>query len=60
MRGICRYNKMINCMEQTKCQKCSWNPEYFEELKKKRREEAEAKEAEELNAKGSGEENDKD
>lgn len=43
MKGICKFNKMINCMEQTKCQKCTWNPEYFEELKKKRRAEAKAK-----------------
>ena len=46
MKGICKYNKMINCMEQIKCHKCTWNPEYFEELKKKRRAEAKVIESE--------------
>ena len=43
MNGICKFNKMINCTERTKCDKCSWNPEYFEELKQKRRAEKEQK-----------------
>lgn len=44
MIGVCKYNKMINCETYTRCAKCTWNPEYYEELKKKRREEAKAKE----------------
>ena len=43
MKGLCKFNKMINCMEHTKCDKCTWNPEYFDELKKKRRAEAKEK-----------------
>lgn len=34
-KGICKYNKMINCREQKECNKCSWNPTYYEQLKEK-------------------------
>lgn len=43
-RGECKYNKQINCAIHIGCEKCTWNPTYFEELKKKRREEIKEKE----------------
>lgn len=42
-KGICKYNKMIACREQAECDKCSWNPTYFEQLKEQRRNEREQK-----------------
>lgn len=39
--GVCIYNSMINCEKQDVCNKCNWNPTYFEEKKKKAREERE-------------------
>lgn len=38
MKGICKYNAMIRCREQNKCERCNWNPTYFEEKKKKAQE----------------------
>ena len=38
-RGVCKYNKQINCGTWNGCEKCSWNPKYYEVLKQKRREE---------------------
>lgn len=37
--GVCKYNSMINCETPDKCEKCNWNPIYFEEKKIKNREE---------------------
>ena len=37
--GICKYNAMIDCEKQDKCDKCNWNPTYFEEKKRRNREE---------------------
>jgi hypothetical protein len=39
--GVCKYNSMINCETPDKCKKCNWNPTYFEEKKRKAREERE-------------------
>ena len=39
----CKFNAIISCTEQTKCEKCSWNPTYYEHLKEKRRIEREEK-----------------
>ena len=39
VKDICKFNAIISCTEQTKCEKCNWNPTYFEEKKKKLREE---------------------
>jgi DNA-directed RNA polymerase specialized sigma subunit len=39
--GVCKYNSMINCEIPDKCKKCNWNPTYFEEKKRKAREERE-------------------
>ena len=36
--GICKFNTMINC-DTEKCEKCNWNPIYFEEKKIRNREE---------------------
>lgn len=40
--GLCKYNKQINCEKPIGCEKCNWNPEYFEEKKRKARAEREA------------------
>lgn len=37
--GLCKFNGMIECDSHTKCEKCNWNPTYFEEKKRKNREE---------------------
>lgn len=39
--GMCKYNSMINCLKTDECAKCNWNPTYFEEKKRKAREERE-------------------
>ena len=39
--GVCIYNSMINCEKQDVCNKCNWNPTYFEGKKRKAREERE-------------------
>ena len=41
MDEICEYNRMIDCKNHTECSKCNWNPTYFEEKKRKAREERE-------------------
>lgn len=45
--GLCKYNKQINCEKPVGCEKCNWNPVYFEEVKRKSREEREVKKAKE-------------
>ena len=40
MNGICKFNKMINCYETLKCEKCSWNPTYYEVIKKEKKNES--------------------
>ena len=37
MKGICKFNKMINCQTQIGCEKCTWNPTYFERVKEENR-----------------------
>lgn len=39
--GTCKYNAMIDCKKADKCERCNWNPTYFEEKKRKAREERE-------------------
>jgi hypothetical protein len=41
-RDGCIFNKFIQCQEQVKCARCTWNPTYFEHLKEKRKEERKA------------------
>ena len=36
---ICIHNRMIDCKKKTECSNCNWNPTYFEEKKRKAREE---------------------
>ena len=43
--GLCKYNKQINCEKPIGCEKCNWNPEYFEAKLRKARAEREAKKA---------------
>lgn len=43
--GDCKYNRWINCTKHVGCEKCNWNPTYFEEKKRKGRAEREAKKA---------------
>lgn len=45
--GLCKYNKQINCEKPVGCEKCNWNPVYFEEVKRKSREEREVRKAKE-------------
>ena len=42
-KGVCIFNKHINCRDQVKGAKCNWNPTYFEQLKQERREARESK-----------------
>ena len=49
--GLCKYNKQINCTKHVGCEKCTWNPQYFEELKRKGREERAAQAKAEQEAK---------
>jgi hypothetical protein len=39
--GTCIYNAMIDCKKADKCARCNWNPTYFEEKKRKAKEERE-------------------
>lgn len=41
--GLCKYNKQINCEKPIGCEKCNWNPEYFEEKLRKAHAEREAR-----------------
>lgn len=38
-KDSCVFSNLIICHRHDKCSKCTWNPEYFEKLKQRRREE---------------------